>query len=142
MSAAPSPPSQDRPRRMGWVQIPPGARPDAHPYDFVYCPHGHHVPRHRVATVVESGLVTCDYKAPPGHGPPCGAQLLVLSVLRRVKGADGQLVPKVYVAEVDWREMAYMEAQHLDVFEMMAFLGGRYDPPHPAAATRGSAHRH
>jgi hypothetical protein len=52
------------------VQIPPGAKPDAHPYDFVYCPHDHHVPRHRVATMVEPGLVTCEYKAPPGTWTP------------------------------------------------------------------------
>ncbi len=116
----------------GFVTPPRGVDP----LDWVHCPNGHHVPRHKLAQFQESGLYTCDYKAPPGHGRPCNAQILVLYVYRREKGPDGHPVRKVYVAEVDWREMAHMEQQHLDVWEMIGWLGCRYDPPRPTGATR------
>lgn len=146
MVRAPVPPDPARPldaartpgigeatRRMaGWIKPPAGGDP----LDHLYCPRGHHIPRRKVGQFQESGVLTCDYKEPPGQSRPCGAQVFLVFVLRRVTGDDGERLRRIYAAEVDWREIAYMEQAHMDTFEMLDWLGSRYDPPRGAGATR------
>jgi hypothetical protein len=115
-----------RHRYAGFVHPPEGVDP----LDWVKCPAGHHVPRPALAQFPESGRYVCDYREPPGNGPRCKREILVLFVRRMSKDATGQPIRKVYVAEVDWREMQLLEAEGItDVFEMIAWLGEKYDPP-------------
>lgn len=118
------------------------------PLDAVYCPAGHHVPRSDLAQFPEAGYYTCDYREPrrlgseprrgtalPENGPRCNRSMLVLFVNRLAKDGTGRMIRKIYVAEIDWREMKQLEAEGItDVFEMIAWLGEKYDPPRRSKA--------
>jgi len=123
----------------GWIHSSDGDDP----FGLVYCPHGHHIPRRRVLQFHESGWITCEYREPPRGPRPCGAQLLVLKVLRPAQANDGQQRVKLYVAEVDWREMRYLATapEGRDVYAMLEWLGCHYMPvvAPPALSCAGPA---
>lgn len=115
-----------RRRHCGFVHPPEGV--DA--LDAVYCPAGHAIPRQELERFPESGYHTCDFRQPPGKLPPCNRSILVLFVNRVAKDAHRRHIRKVFVAEIDWREFKFLESQGItDVFEMIAWLGEKYDPP-------------
>ena len=100
--------------------------------DSIKCPAGHQVPRHELAQFPESGYYRCQYREPPGKGRPCTKSILVLPVDRVAKDGDGKPIRKIYVAEIDWREFQFLASQGItDVFDMLAWLGEKYDPPSP-----------
>ena len=110
----------------GWIKQPPGGDP----LDAVYCPNGHHILRRRLLQLHESETIVCEYREPPRGPRPCGAQLLILKVLRPAQANDGQQRVKLYVAEVDWREVRYLETapEGRDVYAMLEWLGCHYAP--------------
>jgi hypothetical protein len=115
-----------RRRYVGFVHPPEGVDP----LDAVCCPAGHHVPRPELAQFPEAGYYTCSFREPPGNGRPCNRSMLVLFVHRVAKDGTGRHIRKVFVAEIDWREFKFLESQGItDVFEMIAWLGEKYDPP-------------
>jgi hypothetical protein len=120
-----------RRRYCGFVLPPEGVDP----LDAVRCAAGHYVPRHELAQFPEAGYYTCTFREPPGHGRPCNRSLLVLFVHRVAKDGTGRHIRKIFVAEIDWREFQWLESQGItDVFEMIATLGERYDPPRRSKA--------
>lgn len=129
MIAAPetSAAQSDRPRMAGFVRTPPGVDP----YTAVYCAQGHPISQERIRSLGEWGVLPCRFREPPGRVPPCDQHVLVVKVLRLVTGEDGEPLRKLYVAQMDWREWAYLETapEGRDVYEIIAWLGCRYDPP-------------
>jgi len=75
-----------RQRYAGWVHPPEGVDP----LDWVKCPAGHQVPRTALAQFPESGRYVCEHLEPPGKGPRCQREILVLFVLRMSKDTTGQ----------------------------------------------------
>ena len=123
-----------RQRMAGWIKPPPGVDP----LDAVYCPNGHHILRRRLLQFHESGTIVCEYREPPRGRERCDAQLLVLKVLRPAQGNDGRQISKLYVAEVDWREMLYLATapEGRDVYAMLEWLGCHYMPAVAPSAVR------
>jgi len=127
-----------RTRMAGWIHSGDGDDP----FGLVYCPHGHHIPRRQVLQFHESGWITCEYHT-AARRPPCGAQLLILKVLRPARADDRQHRVKLYVAEVDWSEVRYLETapEGHDVYQMLKWLGCHYMPAvaPPAVSCAGPA---
>jgi len=120
-----------RRRYAGFVHTTEGVDP----LDVVFCPAGHPVSRSDLAQFPEAGYYTCTYREPPGNGPRCGRSMLVLFVHRVAKDGTGRHIRKVFISEIDWREFRWLESQGItDVFEMIAVLGERYDPPRRSKA--------
>lgn len=124
----------ERARMAGFVRVQPGADP----CDAIYCAAGHHIARERVLSLGEWGVLPCRYREPPGDGRPCDEHLLILKVLRPVLGDTGEPLRRLYAAQIDWREWRYLETapEGRDVYEIITWLGCRYDPPRARRAVR------
>ena len=117
----------ERSRMAGWVKVPQGVDP----CEAIYCARGHLITYERVRSLGEWGVLPCRHREPPGDAPPCDQHVLVLKVLRPALSDAGEPLRKLYVAEIDWREWRYLETapEGRDVYEIMTWLGCRYDPP-------------
>lgn len=123
-----------RPRFAGWVKPPRPADPTAvpDPLDFVVCPDGHHISRRRLIGFNESSVIRCNWSdnTPSACAPQCNRFLLVVKVLRPVALDSGDLLRRIYVVELDAREVKYLETarEGIDVYDTLAWLGCDYSP--------------
>lgn len=93
-----------RVRRVAWVTDP----------RHLTCPDGHRVREH-FARIGEDGILWCTYKG--NGGKECGAMLWLLLVPQR------GLRRLWYAADVTAHEMHEWEARHLDIPDILKYLG-------------------